>query len=85
MTPDQGGGVRLCRALEPTLSIRLEIIVILLVGKRHLGGLVHLGSVLLHKLLIDNGGGGSEGGSSNELLGTQLDIILRKEAGGGRE
>lgn len=78
MTPDQGG-FRLSRALKSTLSIRLEIIIVLLVGERHLSGLVHLGGVLLHKLLIDNGGGGSKGGSSNELLETRLDIILLKE------
>ena len=65
---------RLSRALKPTLSIRLEIIIVLLIGKRHLGGLVHLGAVLLHELLVDNGSRRSKGGGSDELLETQLEI-----------
>lgn len=46
-----------------TLQVR-----ILLVGKRHVGGGLHLLLVLLENGLVDLDLGGSEGGSSNELL-----------------
>ena len=50
------------------LAICLEIIIIILAGQRHVGGLLHLGLVLLEQSLVDNSSRGSKSRGSNELL-----------------
>lgn len=54
--------------LSASIESRLQVLLVVLAGERHGGGLGHLLPVLLEESLVDLGLGGRESGSSDKLL-----------------
>ena len=47
---------------------RLQVVIVILTGQRHGGGLAHLLGILREELLVDDGSGRGKGGSGDEFL-----------------